>query len=117
MRFVCNNGDLVFTKDQLEDKLCETFDIFSSKEIAQTILESELESENGVDLEKVDIDLIKDHLYCNVDQNETKQEVIDSLEEVLELLNKIKSKNPALSQAFSKVSDCIDKIQYDIFAI
>ena len=113
MRFVCNNGDLVFTKDQLEDKLCETFDIFSSKEIAQTILESE----NGVDLEKVDINLIKDHLYCNVDQNETKEEVIDSLEEVLELLNKIKTKNPALSQAFSKVSDCIDKIQNDIFAI
>lgn len=113
MKFVCNNGDLVFTKDELEDKLCETFDMFSSKEIAQTILESE----NGVDLEKVDIDLIKDHLYCNVDENETKQEVIDSLEEVLELLNKIKSKNPALSQAFSKVSDCIDKIQNDIFAI
>ena len=113
MRFVCNNGDLVFTKDELEDKLCETFDMFSSKEIAQTIFESE----NGVDLEKVDIDLIKDHLYCNVDENETKQEVIDSLEEVLELLNKIKSKNPALSQAFSKVSDCIDKIQNDIFAI
>lgn len=113
MRFVCNNGDLVFTKDQLEDKLCETFDMFSSKEIAQTILESE----NGVDLEKVDINLIKDHLYCNVDQNETKQEVIDSLEEVLELLNKVRSKNPALSQAFSKVSDCIDKIQNDIFAI
>ena len=115
MRFTCNNGDLVFTKDQLEDKLCETFDMFSSKEIAQTIFESE--SENGVDLEKVDINLIKDHLYCNVDENETKQEVIDSLEEVLELLNKVRSKNPALSQAFSKVSDCIDKIQNDIFAI
>ena len=115
MRFTCNNGDLVFTKDKLEDKLCETFDMFSSKEIAQTILESE--SENGVDLEKVDINLIKDHLYCNVDENETKQEVIDSLEEVLELLNKVRSKNPALSQAFSKVSDCIDKIQNDIFAI
>ena len=116
MRFTCNNGDLVFTKDKLEDKLCETFDMFSSKEIAQTILESE-KSENGVDLEKVDINLIKDHLYCNVDENETKQEVIDSLEEVLELLNKVRSKNPALSQAFSKVSDCIDKIQNDIFAI
>ena len=116
MRFTCNNGDLVFTKDKLEDKLCETFDMFSSKEIAQTILESE-KSENGVDLEKVDINLIKDHLYCNVDENETKQEVIDSLEEVLELLNKVRSKNPALSQACSKVSDCIDKIQNDIFAI
>lgn len=116
MRFTCNNGDLVFTKDKLEDKLCETFDMFSSKEIAQTILDSE-KSENGVDLEKVDINLIKDHLYCNVDENETKQEVIDSLEEVLELLNKVRSKNPALSQAFSKVSDCIDKIQNDIFAI
>lgn len=115
MRFACNNGDLVFTKDQLEDKLCETFDIFSSKEIAQTILESE--NGAGVDLEKVDINLIKDHIYCNVDQNETKEEVINSLEEVLELLNKVRSKNPALSQAFSKVSDCIDKIKYDIFAI